>query len=187
MPLITNGSVYYPGLRDGVPFFKPFDYVSVGTVDFQTLNYLEDPHEDLTCAICYGPFVDPVVTNCKHTFCRECMSSVFDFIPVTDDVPCPMCRAAISDDAPVQTSSEELLNTVNALVVACPQSFRGCAAQLPRGRVEGHCRYQCAFGYYKEPNDRKVRPRLSKKWRIIKTPAGEIHERRRAGLMNWDD
>uniref|UniRef100_A0A8C1KF06 Nuclear factor 7, ovary-like n=1 Tax=Cyprinus carpio TaxID=7962 RepID=A0A8C1KF06_CYPCA len=46
--------------------------------------------EDLTCAICFELFKDPVMLGCMHHFCRRCIVSYWKTIrgPVT----CPQCR-----------------------------------------------------------------------------------------------
>eukprot|EP00466_Bigelowiella_natans_P009256 jgi/Bigna1/137260/aug1.38_g11968 len=59
-----------------------------------TLHHLEpsgeDNHEDLTCAICYFHFAEPVKTPCGHVFCKNCLVKSFGFIRPPR---CPMCRA----------------------------------------------------------------------------------------------
>ncbi|XP_048884786.1 tripartite motif containing 105 isoform X1 [Brienomyrus brachyistius] len=46
--------------------------------------------EDLTCAICYDLFNDPVMLACMHHFCKSCIATYWRSIrgPVT----CPQCR-----------------------------------------------------------------------------------------------
>mmetsp|Transcript_21498 Transcript_21498/g.30121 ORF Transcript_21498/g.30121 Transcript_21498/m.30121 type:complete len:258 (-) Transcript_21498:177-950(-) len=50
----------------------------------------EDNHEDLTCAICYFHYAEPVKTPCGHIFCKNCLVKTFGFIRPPR---CPMCRA----------------------------------------------------------------------------------------------
>ncbi|KAG9339320.1 hypothetical protein JZ751_023876, partial [Albula glossodonta] len=46
--------------------------------------------EDLTCAICYDLFTDPVMLACMHHFCRACISTYWRSL--RGAVSCPQCR-----------------------------------------------------------------------------------------------
>ncbi|XP_056625978.1 tripartite motif containing 105 [Triplophysa dalaica] len=46
--------------------------------------------EDLTCAICFELFKDPVMLDCMHHFCRTCITSYWR--TVRSPVSCPQCR-----------------------------------------------------------------------------------------------
>lgn len=48
--------------------------------------------EDLTCAICFELFKDPVMLGCMHHFCRRCIVSYWK--TVRGPVSCPQCRQA---------------------------------------------------------------------------------------------
>lgn len=50
-------------------------------------------HSGATCPICQDQLCDPIMLNCKHIFCEECVSAWFD-----RERTCPMCRANIIDD-----------------------------------------------------------------------------------------
>uniref|UniRef100_V9KDI3 E3 ubiquitin/ISG15 ligase TRIM25 n=1 Tax=Callorhinchus milii TaxID=7868 RepID=V9KDI3_CALMI len=52
--------------------------------------------EELTCAICLGIYTDPVVLECKHSFCRACIEEFWSgAAPGT--YSCPECRAETSE------------------------------------------------------------------------------------------
>ena len=51
-----------------------------------------DSHED--CPICLETLKNPVITNCAHVFCFECIEQVID-----TQHKCPMCRAELHDQA----------------------------------------------------------------------------------------
>ncbi len=46
--------------------------------------------DDLTCAICFELFKDPVMLVCMHHFCRRCIVSYWK--TVRGPVSCPQCR-----------------------------------------------------------------------------------------------
>ncbi|XP_043855366.1 E3 ubiquitin-protein ligase TRIM11-like isoform X2 [Dromiciops gliroides] len=46
--------------------------------------------EEATCAICLDYFTDPVMTDCGHNFCRECISRCWG--QAEGPFPCPECR-----------------------------------------------------------------------------------------------
>jgi hypothetical protein len=54
-----------------------------------TVPYNEVPRDD-DCAICMGPFDDPVRTVCHHWFCKECIGNA-----MMRNAVCPLCRARI--------------------------------------------------------------------------------------------
>jgi SWI/SNF-related matrix-associated actin-dependent regulator of chromatin subfamily A3 len=47
------------------------------------------------------PLTDPVITHCKHFFCRACISKVIEI-----QHKCPMCRAELSEDKLVEPAPE---------------------------------------------------------------------------------
>ncbi|MCE5295284.1 MAG: hypothetical protein LLF94_11830 [Chlamydiales bacterium] len=42
------------------------------------------------CAYCLGPYVNPLQTPCKHTFCNDCITAW-----LKKDPTCPMCRTPL--------------------------------------------------------------------------------------------
>ena len=81
----------------------------VGDGQGETMHVDDDasPSSELTCPVCYEPFVDPINAPCGHTFCRIDIEQLFR-IRRPEDVsrsflcsrhssgervrPCPMCR-----------------------------------------------------------------------------------------------
>ncbi|RFU35858.1 hypothetical protein B7463_g495, partial [Scytalidium lignicola] len=78
----------------------------------QTLleNLKEVMRPELDCQVCYALFLDPVTTNCGHTFCRKCLQRVLD-----NSSLCPVCRRGLaipppmSSQAPVNVLLSKLL------------------------------------------------------------------------------
>lgn len=46
---------------------------------------------EFDCQICYGLYLDPMTTNCGHSFCHRCISRVLDHSRL-----CPVCRSSLS-------------------------------------------------------------------------------------------
>ncbi|TRY81341.1 hypothetical protein DNTS_029764 [Danionella cerebrum] len=72
--------------------------------------------EDLTCAICFELFKEPVMLGCMHHFCRRCIMSYWRSIrgPVT----CPQCRQEFPNKSCFQT---------NFLVANLVEKVRACS------------------------------------------------------------
>ncbi|PHH87241.1 hypothetical protein CDD83_9133 [Cordyceps sp. RAO-2017] len=60
--------------------------------------YLESQED---CAICYDHPTGPVITNCKHVFCRACITKA-----VQIQHKCPMCRNALTEDCLLEPAPE---------------------------------------------------------------------------------
>mmetsp|Transcript_22198 Transcript_22198/g.39335 ORF Transcript_22198/g.39335 Transcript_22198/m.39335 type:complete len:250 (+) Transcript_22198:44-793(+) len=65
----------------------------------------EDP--DLLCPICYLYLSEPVVTPCKHTFCKNCLIKTFGFVRPPR---CPMCRYDCSNLRVLEMKVERRIN-----------------------------------------------------------------------------
>ncbi|RDA82962.1 hypothetical protein CP532_0874 [Ophiocordyceps camponoti-leonardi (nom. inval.)] len=53
------------------------------------------------CAICYEPPTAPVITNCKHVFCRGCITKAIQI-----QHKCPMCRNTLDEDCLLEPALE---------------------------------------------------------------------------------
>lgn len=67
----------------------------------QALQLVIESQEE--CPVCMDILKDPVITHCKHFFCRGCISKVIDI-----QQKCPMCRAELSEDKLVEPAPEQL-------------------------------------------------------------------------------
>jgi SWI/SNF-related matrix-associated actin-dependent regulator of chromatin subfamily A3 len=68
-----------------------------------TLRLYIESQED--CPVCFDVLDDPLITHCKHSFCRKCITKVVEI-----QHRCPMCRSELSEDKlldPAQESSGE--------------------------------------------------------------------------------
>ncbi|KAK3503055.1 DNA repair and recombination protein RAD5B [Neurospora crassa] len=60
--------------------------------------YIESQEE---CPICIDPLSSPIITHCKHVFCRGCIDKVIEV-----QQKCPMCRAPLSEDKLLEPAPE---------------------------------------------------------------------------------
>ncbi|KAI9167044.1 matrix-associated actin-dependent regulator [Paramyrothecium foliicola] len=60
--------------------------------------YMENQED---CAICYDIPTGPVITNCKHVFCRPCISKAIEI-----QHKCPMCRNPLTQEALLEPTPE---------------------------------------------------------------------------------
>ncbi|KAG5983371.1 hypothetical protein E4U55_000109 [Claviceps digitariae] len=65
----------------------------------QALRLYLDNQED--CAICYEIPTGPVITNCKHVFCRACISKAIEL-----QHKCPLCRNKLSEENLLEPAEE---------------------------------------------------------------------------------
>ncbi|KAF7558403.1 hypothetical protein G7046_g5754 [Stylonectria norvegica] len=66
----------------------------------QALRLYIESQED--CAICYDTPTDPVITNCKHVFCRPCIVRAIQI-----QHKCPMCRNPLTEDVLLEPAPED--------------------------------------------------------------------------------
>jgi DNA repair protein RAD16 len=52
-------------------------------------------NDEQTCGLCHDPLEDPVVTSCKHVFCKSCL---IDFSASMGEVSCPLCSSLLTVD-----------------------------------------------------------------------------------------
>ncbi|KAG6007531.1 hypothetical protein E4U21_005832 [Claviceps maximensis] len=76
----------------------PFDEKNT-TLLRQALRVYIDSQED--CAICYEIPTGPVITNCKHVFCRACISRAIEI-----QHKCPLCRNKLSEESLLEPAEE---------------------------------------------------------------------------------
>ena len=78
----------------------------------------EATKNELDCHVCYGLMLDPLTTNCGHTFCRKCVARVLDHSTM-----CPICRRVLTvppglQDVPSNQRLNKLLDSLCPDLVA---------------------------------------------------------------------
>lgn len=120
-----------------------------GIFDMYSLTYVAEPDTNLLCPICHDPLVDPVTTPCDHTFCYRCIRRSIASSP--SGTACPIDREPLFwTDC---FSAARLIRTqLNALVVKCPYTNRGCTKELRRELIEKHASAECRYREYYCPD-----------------------------------
>ncbi|KPM39771.1 hypothetical protein AK830_g6775 [Neonectria ditissima] len=65
----------------------------------EALRLYIESQED--CAVCYDTPTAPVITTCKHVYCRPCISRAIEL-----QAKCPMCRNPLTEDALLEPAPE---------------------------------------------------------------------------------
>jgi SNF2 family DNA or RNA helicase len=60
------------------------------------------------CAICLDPKEDPVMTKCRHAFCRDCIQGVIENCMERNQLPtpCPLCKKPIESEEELRSLRE---------------------------------------------------------------------------------
>lgn len=66
--------------------------------------------QSLICSICHDPMFVPVMTQCGHNYCYDCLSSWFD--SNSRELSCPQCRASISDPPSLNSVLQQWLANI---------------------------------------------------------------------------
>lgn len=108
---------------------------------YNTSIFVSQVDRNLLCGICAGVFKKPLVTNCGHTFCEECLQKWLSSTREGDKT-CPVCRRDVnlSKTAPLLA----LRGFIEGLSVECENAVNGCTMVLNLGELEGHLK-SCSF------------------------------------------
>ncbi|KAL6727868.1 hypothetical protein Aduo_009707 [Ancylostoma duodenale] len=91
---------------------------------------------DCTCPVCDQALRAPIITNCGHNFCKQCINT--DNGPVS----CPVCKAEIAPGLIKPDKNKH--RQVQALLVKCPYVHGGCTWVGPLKEMQKHaesCEY----------------------------------------------
>jgi len=104
------------------------------------INYEYENEEsidnNLKCAICNEPFIDPVETICHHLFCCQCLNRWID----NDKSTCPTCRKIISRNTLKSITFINFISMLNQIVVKCILCHQ---SNIQRGNFQDHINKMC--------------------------------------------
>jgi TNF receptor-associated factor 5 len=90
--------------------------------------------ENLICPICRVALVDPVDTECDHTFCRDCIVEALSHSEL-----CPIDRFPLSRQSYLGKTNKIIINQLDALLAKCPC----CETGIPRSMLQNHIERYC--------------------------------------------
>jgi len=94
--------------------------------------------DDFTCAICQGIYDRPVITPCRHTYCKECIES---WIQIKNSCPLDQKRLRSCDLIQIPYMLQSI---INKLLIHCDYHSSGCQEIVPVGDLRKHL-IQCIF------------------------------------------
>ncbi|KAF7249252.1 Zinc-binding protein A33 [Varanus komodoensis] len=128
--------------------------------------------EELTCAICFDLFRNPVMLDCMHHFCKECIQRYWD--SCSEVATCPQCRRKF----PSRSFRPQYL--VSGVV----ETVRRCTSEEHRRKMQKHL--QEALQSYKMEHKNLLRMKHVAKENIcslLKT-SGELNAKIRAAFQH---
>jgi len=146
-PQIANNRHYIPvnhQIAEESPTALSIDPERSQAIDYRALTYVDTVNENLICPICRVALVDPVDTECEHTFCKECITQALEH----NDV-CPIDRSPFPRPATMTRSHKIVLNQLDSLLVECTC----CAAHIPRSMLKHHLDRYCKESLVRCPDE----------------------------------
>lgn len=67
--------------------------------------------ESLTCSICHEYMYVPMMTQCGHNYCYDCLLAWFESNP-EEELSCPQCRASVINTPALNSALKQWLHTV---------------------------------------------------------------------------
>ena len=99
------------------------------------------------CPICKAVLKDPVQCHNEHLFCNECLTQ-----HLKNSKTCPVCKEDLTEETLLNKPSRIVTNMLNAQIIKCDYSERGCTESIELGRLEAHSR-TCSYKPVTCPNE----------------------------------
>ncbi|KAI9056005.1 hypothetical protein LZ554_000937 [Drepanopeziza brunnea f. sp. 'monogermtubi'] len=104
-------------------------------LDLRALSFDGPVDENLMCPICHCPLIDPVMTECDHIFCRDCIEE-----SLMHSQTCPIDRSPMSDEIDsFKRAPKIIINQLNDLKAKC----KYCSVSFARSMLENHIERYC--------------------------------------------
>ena len=99
------------------------------------------------CPICQKVLKDPVQCRNEHYFCKACITQ-----HLKNSQTCPVCMEKVTEET-LSKPPRILTNILNALMINCDHSERGCTELIELVRLEDHTR-SCNYKPVTCPNEK---------------------------------
>jgi TNF receptor-associated factor 5 len=103
------------------------------TVDLRAITFEGTVDENLVCPICRCPFIDPVLTDCDHVFCRACIDD-----SLSHGKFCPVDRLPLSQET-IARAPKMVFNQLDSLKAKCPCCDNVHARAVLESHLEKYC------------------------------------------------
>ena len=79
--------------------------------------FLEKPHKNLYCPVCYDLFKHPVLIDCSHTICNDCISNDSKNNPISKEVVnrCPIDSTICN----IKLLNRNIAEQIDDLLIRC--------------------------------------------------------------------
>ena len=104
--------------------------------------------KNFICDLCKGVLKDPVQCHNEHYFCKACITQHLKKYSKT----CPVCTENLTEET-LNKLPRIVTNILNALIINCDHSERGCTELIELVRLEAHCR-TCNYKPVTCPNEK---------------------------------
>ena len=103
--------------------------------------------KNFICDLCKGVLKDPVQCHNEHYFCKACITQ-----HLKNSKTCPVCTENLTEET-LSKPPRILTNIINALIINCDHSERGCTELIELVRLEAHSR-TCNYKPVTCPNEK---------------------------------
>ncbi|XP_043922309.1 E3 ubiquitin-protein ligase TRIM8-like [Protopterus annectens] len=109
----------------GFAFVSLLSFISVrGRAHGKMAATSSNLKEELNCSICLDVYKDPVILDCGHNFCRECIEKAWETSDSDGTYNCPECRAQFSQKHELKQNLK-LRNVVESFLEQCKPTVEG--------------------------------------------------------------
>ena len=105
---------------------------------YPTDIFTTEPADSCLCAICHDVLKEASSLNCGHSFCAECIRSLY-FNSI--ELSCPTCRTAVTGST---NPNYAVRGIIDALDVTCPDGCGECGWKGKVGELQSHG-YICVY------------------------------------------
>ena len=103
--------------------------------------------KNFICDLCKGVLKDPVQCHNEHYFCKACITQ-----HLKNSKTCPVCTETLTEET-LNKLPRIVTNILNALIINCDHSERGCTELIELVRLEAHSR-TCNYKPVTCPNEK---------------------------------
>ena len=103
--------------------------------------------KNFICDLCKGVLKQPVQCHNEHYFCKACITQ-----HLRNSKTCPVCTENLTEET-LSKPPRILTNILNALIINCDHSERGCTELIELVRLEAHSR-TCNYKPVTCPNEK---------------------------------